>query len=47
MQPFVVHGMLAYLLSDGAESLGNEATRLPVARASLDLRISSYQSSNT
>ena len=33
MQPFVVHGMLVYL-SDGAESLGNEETRVPVVRAS-------------
>jgi len=32
VQPFVVHGMLMYL-SNGAESLGNEETRLPVASA--------------
>ena len=33
VQPFFSHGMLVYL-SDGTESLRNEETRSPVARAS-------------
>ena len=39
VQPFFSHGMLV-CLSDGAESLENEETRLPVARASSAIYLS-------